>query len=446
MSRGRVYLWTPDQSRQVGGSVTVVVVSLPRLDQSSGSSVRLRGRFGRVRNAAVINEPAAAGDGVQTKSLGDAEPDANGNFLFEPARGGGRVDKVPLAESNVRRRYVEASRFGEVNTYFHLDRIASYVDTLLQDLGQCSLPLATAVVNAHPAAVEVNGVRDGVRGRSGRWLPFQGGHYRLPNRSFTVAEHQPLSPHGEIHLGPGWRLHRHGALAEATGRPYRANAAHNAGIIYHEYGHHLARHTADFIGNAFRRADQQRNDKSAIEEGTCDYWVATMLDTPHIRAWNQGNDPQSPHWRCLVSAKTMAHFDSRPRADPHANGTIWGAALWQLRGELAAFDPEGVRGTDRLVLQALILLGRLQPPGENATIGGLRRIRSSFPAGLAALLNADELLNAGAHRDRISSVFAARGILPDPLVSRILGNHPSPAKGRAARQADLSKTVGREQP
>ena len=38
------------------------------------------------------------------------------------------------------------------------------------------LPPITAVVNAHHAATETDGVRDGVR-RGQRWLPFQGGHY-----------------------------------------------------------------------------------------------------------------------------------------------------------------------------------------------------------------------------------------------------------------------------
>src|SRR5262249_28771785 len=191
-------------------------------------------------------------------------------------------------------RYIQASHFGEVNSYFHIDRIASYIDELLKHLGAPSVPQVKAVVNAHHAATEVDSIRDGVR-RGERWLPFQGGHYRLPSRRYDICEHAPLSPDGEIHLGPGWQLVEHGALVAAAGRRYRANASHNAGILYHEYGHHISRYTADFLGNALRSPRRQNNRKSAIDEGTCDYWAATMLGTPHIWYWHRRPHPEAFH-------------------------------------------------------------------------------------------------------------------------------------------------------
>jgi len=409
MSSGCVYLWTPDPARPAGGYVTASVVPLHRL-VSGGSDVRLRGRFVVVRNGAAVNEPDPQTGKTRICRLGDAEPNVDGDFLFAPGKGGGRLDKVALAEPEFRWRYVQAARFGEVNTYFHLDRIAAYLDGLLRQLGAPSLPPVVAVVNAHAAATEQDGIRDGVQRPSGRWFPFQGGHYRLPARTYTVAEHELLSPDGEIHLGPGWRLLEHGALPEAAGGRYRANAAHNAGIIYHEYGHHVARHTADFADNARRRPDRQRNHKSAIEEGTCDYWVATLLETPHIWAWHWPHEPQAPHRRHLASPKTMQHFDPRPGADPHANGTIWGAALWDLRSRLSA--AEGALATDLLVLQALLLLGHVVVR------------RSTFQAGLAALLHADEVLHAARHRAIILNTFAQRGIQADPVAVRALQREP----------------------
>src|SRR5262249_575289 len=143
-------------------------------------------------------------------------------------------------------RYVRAARFGEVNTYYHIDRIANHVHELLAKLGAPPLPPVIAVVNAHHAATEHEGIRDGGLKPRDAWLPFQGGHYRLQSRHYDIEEYDPVSPNGEIHLGAGWQLWEHGALAEAAGRGYRANASHNAGIIYHEYGHHITRHTADF--------------------------------------------------------------------------------------------------------------------------------------------------------------------------------------------------------
>ena len=410
MTCGCVYLWTPDPARPAGGYVTASVVPLVRLENGGGSPARLRGRFVVVRNGGAVNEPDPSTGETRASRLADAEPNVDGDFLFEPGKGGGRLDKVALAEPDVRWRYVQAARFGEVNTYFHVDRIAAYVDGLLHQLGAPSLPRVIAVVTAHAAATERDGIRDGVQKPSGRWFPFQGGHYRLPASKHTVAEHEWLSPDGEIHLGPGWRLLEHGALVDAAGGRYRANAAHNAGIIYHEYGHHIARHTADFAANARRRPDRQRNRKSAIEEGTCDYWTATLLETPHIWAWHRPHDHQSPQRRHLASAKTMQHFDARPDADPHANGTIWGAALWDLRSRLS--PAEGALATDLLVLRAFLLLGRLQTR------------RSSFPVGLAALLHADELLHAARHRAIILDTFAVRGILPEPAALRALQGGP----------------------
>ncbi|HKW39756.1 MAG TPA: M36 family metallopeptidase [Gemmatimonadales bacterium] len=406
MNQGRVYLWTPEPSGTAGGYVTLSAVPLARLENGDPRDVRLKGRFVVVRNGGAVNEADPLTGGVRATALGDAEPNADGDFLFEPGKGGGRLDKVVLPEPGFCWRYIQAARFGEVNTYFHVDRIAAYVDGLLHQLGAASLPRVIAVVTAHPATTERNGLRDGVRRPSGRWFPFQGGHYRLPGRKYTVAEHEPLAPDGEIHLGPGWSLLEHGALVEAAGGRYRANASHNAAIIYHEYGHHVARHTADFAANARRRPDRQRNRKSAIEEGTCDYWAATLLETPHIWAWHRRHDEGFPHRRHLASAKTMRDYDPRAGADPHANGTIWAAALWDLRARLSLVD--GPLAVDLLVLQALLVLG------------GLPVRRTSFQSGLAALLHADEVLNAARHRATILRTFTGRGILPDVLAQRVL--------------------------
>src|SRR5438445_4059114 len=194
----------------------------------------------------AIYEPGSSGRSPLEVPLGDARPDAEGNFLFEPGRGGGRIDKVALAEPEFRWRYVQASHFGEVNAYHHVDHIAAYVGSLLDDLGAPPLLPVTVLVNAHHAGTERDGVRDGVSGRR-TWLPFQGGHYRLPrsrrrsklpppesrgdgdrpssecgSRRHGIVERDPVRPDGEIHLGPGWRLLRHGALAEGAGASYRA--------------------------------------------------------------------------------------------------------------------------------------------------------------------------------------------------------------------------------
>src|ERR1700736_4284363 len=196
MAYGRVYVWIPDPRSTLGGHVTVSSVPLPRLDTSIEGRSRLWGRHVRVRNGGEISAPFASKPGSRIVPISDALPNVDGDFIFEPGRGGGRIDKVnwdgasaapaeflesgvPFPEPEFRWRYIQAAHFGEVNTYYHLNRIANYVNELLQKLGAPSLPAVIAVVNAHNAATESEGNRDGVR-RGKRWLPFQGGHYRLP--------------------------------------------------------------------------------------------------------------------------------------------------------------------------------------------------------------------------------------------------------------------------
>ena len=276
MSKGRVYLWTDGSDRGLYGHLTGSVESINHLEVSGGDTSGLSGRFVCVRNGGGVYELDPVTKSERAVPLGDARPDATGDFLFEPGRGGGRIDKARIAAPDFRWRYIQASRF------------------------------------------------DGVRGPN-HWLPFQGGHYRLPSRRYEMPEHHPISPAGEIHLGPGRGLLEHGALVEAAGGRYRANASHNAGIIYHEYGHHITRHTADFRANNLVPRDQQNNRKTAMDEGTCDYWAAAMLGTPHIWILHRRHDDQEIHVRSLASSKSMADFDVGPQADAHANGTIWGS-------------------------------------------------------------------------------------------------------------------------
>jgi hypothetical protein len=426
MTRGRVYLWTPDPSRPLGGSAAAAMVPLAHLEDAADRDPKLCGRYVRVHNGGAVHIPGSGTEDIRAVPIGDAQPDPGGDFSFEPGRGGGRMDKVRLAEPGFRWRYLEAAHFGEVNVYFHLDRMATYVDALLGVLRARPLPRVTAIVNAHHAATELDpsGLRDGLH-RAPRWLPFQGAHYRLPGKPIEVAELGPISREGEIHFGPGRGLVEHGALVEAAGGRYRANASHNPGIIYHEYGHHVTRHTADFRANAGRAVDRQDNHKTALDEGMCDYWAAAMLETPHIWAFHQRHDGEHIHPRSLRSSRTMADYDHRGGADPHANGTIWASALWDLRSQLSAVEPDGATQSDLLVLGCLLGLGRRTGEPGAFTVKSARRARRDFATGLRALLEADELLSSGRRRAMILETFGRRGISLDGKSSN---RQPHPAR------------------
>lgn len=427
MIRGQVYVWVPEPGNSSGGRVELSILPLANLqDCRASGGIALTGRFVTVKNGASILEPGGDPGQVRIRRLGGAVPGADGNLIFEPGSGGDRVDKAPLEDAALRERYVAASRFGEVNTYFHLDRMAAYLNDLLAELDAPPLPPVIAVVHAHAAGVEEEGVRDGVM-RNGRGVPFQGGHYRLPARRYNVPEPHPVDPRGEIHLGPGRSLQKEGALAVFSSRGcYRANASHNAGIIYHEYGHHVARHLADFRANRLRPPDRQDNRKPAIDEGTSDYWAAALLETPHIWALHWGHDEHRVHRRSLVSEKTMTDFDGSPKADPHSNGTIWAAGLWEFRIRIAETDPELARRADRLVLEMLRTLGRVGASCTAADRKAIRRTRSQFGTGLSALLRADEELERGRFREDILHCFGKRGIAPAALSLDVLSCRKEP--------------------
>jgi hypothetical protein len=141
-----------------------------------------------------------------------------------------------------------------------------------------------------------------------------------------------------------------------------------------------------------------------------------MLGTPHIWAWHLRHDDEFIHPRSLSSFKTMAEYDASPRADSHANGTIWAAALWDLRTQLGRTEADGVRRTDLMVVQALRLLGQILDTSSRETLNGIRRLRESFQMGVAAMLLADELLHSGRYQELIRTSFSRRGIMAPPSI------------------------------
>ena len=408
MNRGRVYVWKPDTALALGGRVERELVDLGHLEADADGQPQLRNRLVEVRNGGRRYKLDQASGAFEDVAIGNAKPNGNSDFCFEAGKGGGRLDKNPFAPEDFQQRYVEAAHFGEVNTFYHLNKISAFVDSLLQSLGEPSLPLVVAVVNAHHAVTTRNGVKDGLHKGEHLCHPFQGGHYRLPCKRNTVVEHHAMAVDGEIHLGPGRKLLDGGALVELAGCSYRANASHNAGIIYHEYGHHISRHTADFMANRLRKPHRQDNRKAAIDEGLCDYWAAAMLATPHIWALHRRHDAEHRHPRSLASCKTMDDFDPAKEADPHLNGTIWGAALWDLRCEIERREAQGAGMTDRLVLKALTLISADCTAGTD--VKAARRHRASYSGGLAKLLKADAILFNGRFGALIVETFARRKI------------------------------------
>jgi hypothetical protein len=314
---------------------------------------------------------------------------AAGSLVCDPAGGGGRLVGASAARS--------ARAFGVVNTGFHVQRALQWWGRVL---GRRLPPLV---------------VRIGMHGP--RW---GGGHYRLPGGG-AQADPEAVTPTGEIHLGSGAGFVNTPPSGRGGGGRYFHAPAHNTAIIYHEVGHHVCRHTADFRLNRLRPAWGQTNKKTALDEGTADVLTAVLLDDADIYGWHRGMiAPGEPRRRRLDPRWTMAHFQGGPGRDPHTDGTVWASACWSARRRIIESGTDPAR-FDTLLLRGLDLVGH--DTGDGLTEDSLRR-RRHFSRLMAAMTEADPDLAPHVH-----TAMADHGIHPG------LSNHELSHNARTHRLA-----------
>lgn len=388
-----------------------IKTTLPNLVRELNQPWQLKGTQVEVVNDGVLVERDKATGEWRSVPMGNAK---GADFLYLPKSGGPTPKDNEESKGWQNDRAREAARFGEANTYYHADRTLTYANRLLAELGEEPLPHLRIVVNAH-ACSRIPGYkeqdcdrRNGEKSRS-----FGGGHYRLPTRKFDDEgfEHSvdEINPTGEIHLGTGnsYIEDAKGDRVKIKDYPYNENPSHNAGIIIHEVGHHIVGHTADFRENGDRKPTEYSNRKIHMDEGTCDYWTAVMLNTPDIYEWHDaGVQLADQSNRDLSGFRTTADFVKD--GDPHENGNVWSSALWDLRQRMNDHHQ-----TDLLVMKALVIMGQVEP--QNFTYD--REIRNrkidqkdEFREGLATLLRADQQLYQGTYQNVILTTFAQRGI------------------------------------
>ncbi len=274
----------------------------------------------------------------------------DGTLCFDPAKGGARARENRRARGAFNAIVAEANRFGMVNAYAHADRAMQWANRLLDAVGAPPLPPLGVVVGAHSGS-RLPGYAHGDGDlRTGELRPLSGGHYRLSQRTTIVPEPVAVAPTGEIHLGPS-RYRK----PFAGWTSYLRNAAHNPAIVYHEFGHHLCRHTADFRVNARRRPDAQRNGKTGVEEGICDYVAAVLLGTARPYGWYRADRGRRRDLHALRSAAEIVD-----PTDAHHAGAAWAPALWRCRERLVderLLDTPGDH--DRVVVATLLRVGRI---------------------------------------------------------------------------------------
>ena len=173
----------------------------------------------------------------------------------------------------------------------------------------------------------------------------------------------------------------------------KADAAEDADVIVHEYGHAIQDDQVPAWGFGSTAAAEET---WAMGEGFSDFLTGVIFGDSCLGEWFSFGGS------CLRDMENTAVYpqdydDCRPAppqpAEPHCAGLIWGGALWDLAQALG--DNRQARETAlTLVLESHFLLDPL----------------ATFDEAAAAIRQADQIIFGGAHFGTIDSVFAARGI------------------------------------
>lgn len=240
-------------------------------------------------------------------------------------------------------------RFEEVMVYYHVDTVQRKIQSL------------------------------GYSGQSGiieRPIPAHAHYFDSCNAFYDPASRG-------IHFGDG----------DSGSCTMKADAAEDADVIVHEYGHAIQDDQVPAWG--FGSADQAEQ-AWAMGEGFSDFLTGAVFGDPCLGEWF------SFGLSCLRtlanSSQYPADFEAcRPTppqpAQPHCAGLIWGGALWDLVQALGG-DQNARDLALTLVLESHFFLDPL----------------STFAEAAAAIRQVDSLLYDGTHVATIDSVFSVRGI------------------------------------
>jgi len=171
------------------------------------------------------------------------------------------------------------------------------------------------------------------------------------------------------------------------------DAAEDADVIVHEYGHAIQDDQVPAWGFGDTAAVEEA---WAMGEGFSDFLTGAVFGDSCLGEWFSFGGA------CLRDLENTRHYPedynacrrAPPKpAEPHCAGLIWGGALWDLVQALGG--GQAARDTVlTLVLESQFLLDP----------------QATFAEAAAAIRQADGLLYGNAHVPAIDSVFAARGI------------------------------------
>ena len=167
------------------------------------------------------------------------------------------------------------------------------------------------------------------------------------------------------------------------------DVAEDAEVIIHEYGHAILDRQVPNIN---------RGEGGAIHEGFSDFLTASFFSAVSdgfsdsiVFEWAGSDDPE-------VATRPVNSNKRYPQdivGQPHADGQIWSAALWEI------FEALGRDASIRLVVESHFFLS---PDAE-------------FVDGASAILMADQELNGGVNFDFILGIMENRGFFTPPKLA-----------------------------
>lgn len=282
-----------------------------------------------------------------------ARPDANGDFLDEPA-----PDNEP------------EDSFSEVSLFHHTNRAYDYFSSL----GMADLPLITTVSNLRFAEGFFSGDSTHVGDTNRGLMPFSNAFYVGGDNVF-----------GELFdiSGPGlW-----------FGQGPRRDWSYDGDVVYHELGHAVVDHTIQFPLWMIPDSQGLSLAPGAMNEAIADYFSSAIAGDPIVGEYAiQDIGLDLPGIRDLTATNRCPDHLT---GEVHGDSLFLSGALWKLRSSL----PEGDRRLfDRAVFDALLA----SPSGE---IG-----YEDFAELLLMTVKASPLGEPIA--EELKGEFAQRGILP----------------------------------
>lgn len=354
MTTGLVYIWETTETEFTGGKLRAGAIELPHL--RSESSAGILGRYVDVYDFNRMKGTASPS--------GQSEPGEFIDYSFEPQNGG-----LP---GGIQER-LSASRFAEMNAYYHISLMADHIDNILRQLGRKALPKVQAIVNAHEPQKAASHKKTQTKSDNRGKKPVSGVIYRYPVRSLEDTQDFLIPQHGELLFGPGSSWTDKGWLPKITGGAYLCNPAHIAGFLYQGYGRHVIRHTADIHAEAFSPPHAEPHRPGALESALTSYLAAAMLSTPHIWCWHRHYEPKRSDAESLAHDLHMSHVASFTTRSGTFAARVLSGCLWDLHSKLS------LEGIDclKLVVSAFYDLGRLSDHPYKPDVLQTRTIRSS---------------------------------------------------------------------